>query len=70
MNKPDLMQALKAKADPVNAPAIIELESRGLQFCVHFGYANAADVLRGMDRAIALGGLYEWMNGRLGMDCS
>ncbi len=59
---------LKAKADPKNREAIAVLEARGFKFCVHFGYANAADVLRGMDRAMALGCLYEWAKGRLGME--
>ena len=43
--------------------AIDELESRGLSWCGHFGYANAECVLVDMNEAFEAGRLYEYMRG-------
>lgn len=49
------------------AAAMDELEKRGLYFCAHFGTDNACDILAGMNRAMELGVLYEWMREQLGI---
>ncbi len=56
-----LIEGLKLKADPKNARAMKILESRGLKFLVHFGYLNAADRLKAMNKAMKEGRLYEHM---------
>lgn len=45
-----VIEKLKAKANPKNARAIRILERRGLTFGGHYGYENAADVLRQMNQ--------------------
>jgi hypothetical protein len=47
--------------------AVLELESRGLTFCVHFGYSNAISRLRSMDEACSAGHLYEWLRDECGI---
>lgn len=42
------------------------LDERGLEFCVHFGYKNAVEVLWAMDVAMLENRLYEWMLKQLG----
>jgi len=47
--------------------AVIELESRGLSFCGHFGYQNALALLHEMDEAFDSGLLYEFLRDRFGI---
>ena len=49
-----------------NLKAMKVLDERGLKFCVHFGYGNAATVLREMDEAIEAGNLFDYMAYQLG----
>lgn len=47
--------------------AAAELQSRGLMFCGHFGYANAVQRLREMNDAFEAGTLYEWLRDTCGI---
>lgn len=63
LDRPELVEGVSNET----MIAMRELESRGLSFCSHFGRDNAVDILDGMNRAMELGVLYEWMAGRLGV---
>lgn len=66
-DKSRTIDELKNRATAGNRKAINELERRGFSFCVHFGYENAADILRSMDIAFHGGFLYEYLQKRHGI---
>lgn len=67
MRAEQLIERLELTVTPEQRAAILELESRGLMFCAHFGIENAEDVLYHMNVACELGCLCEWMQRRLGI---
>ena len=62
-----LIELLELTVTPEQRAAILELESRGLALCYHFGYLNAQEVLEDMNRSFDLGILDEWMTRRVGI---
>lgn len=63
----ELVKRLDLTVTEPQRAACLELESRGLSFCTHFGYENAEDILYAMDVAFQLGILYEWMSAQFGI---
>jgi len=62
--KPPLQHQFASTSDEM---AHVKLQSRGLSFGHHYGYANAAKMLTEMDLAIDMKTLGQWLSNRFGM---
>lgn len=67
MSRRYLLDELYLKQPPDVQRAITKLETYGLVWATHFGYENAVETLRGIERAFDMGVLYEYLRNRHGV---